>query len=357
MSQVTDAAPPVRIPSQDLPGLPSAEGHSPPSVAVVIPCYKVKAHILKVIEGVPPFVDQIYVVDDACPEGSGAHVEAYCEDARVQVLRLLKNQGVGGAVIQGYRRALDAGCEILVKLDGDGQMDPDDMADLIAPLVAGEADYAKGNRFYELDAIGRMPRIRIFGNAVLSFMAKLSTGYWDLFDPTNGYTALHATAARRIPWQKLSPRYFFETDLLFRLNTVRAAVVDVPMMPRYGDEVSNLSIRKIVGEFLVKHVRNGFKRVFYNYFLRDFSIASVELVAGVLLLAGGLGFGVGMWAESASSGVAQSAGTVMLAALPIMVGLQLILAFLNYDMASVPRRPLQNRFAERMKSIRKWTHE
>ena len=184
-----------------------------------------------------------------------------------------------------------------------------------------------------------MPKVRLFGNAVLSFMTKLSSGYWDLFDPTNGYTAIHADVARHLPFEKISHRYFFETDMLFRLNTLRAVVVDVPMDAKYGDEVSNLKISKIVGEFLVKHVRNFSKRIFYNYYLRDMSLASVELPLGVFLFISGCGFGAYHWLNSLQEGVATPAGTVMLAALPILMGTQLILAFLGYDIANVPRRP------------------
>ena len=170
-------------------------------------------------------------------------------------------------------------------------------------------------------------------------MTKLSSGYWDLFDPTNGYTAIHADVARHLPFEKISRRYFFETDMLFRLNTLRAVVVDVPMDAKYGDEVSNLKISKIVGEFLFKHVRNFSKRIFYNYYLRDMSLASIELPLGLVLLISGGSFGVYHWINSIQEGVTTPAGTVMLAALPILMGTQLILAFLGYDIANVPRRP------------------
>lgn len=310
------------------------------SVAVVVPSYRVKAHLLDVLAAIGPEVARVYVIDDACPEGSGAHVEAHCRDPRVTVLRHPTNQGVGGAVLTGYRRAIEDGAEVIVKIDGDGQMDPALIPAFVGPILRGEADYSKGNRFYDLTQIGRMPKLRIFGNAVLSFMAKFSTGYWDLFDPTNGYTAIHAEAARLLPHERISRRYFFETDLLFRLNTFRAVVVDVPMDARYGDEVSNLRIRRILGEFLFKHLRNYGKRVFYNYFLRDLSLASLELVVGLAMIVFGTSYGLYHWQQSLLAGTTTPAGTVMLAALPALVGLQLLLAFLGYDIASVPRRPL-----------------
>ncbi|MFC4726848.1 glycosyltransferase family 2 protein [Coralloluteibacterium thermophilus] len=297
-------------------------------------------HILGVIAGIPDWVDRIYVVDDCCPDGSGRLVKERCADARVTVLFNETNTGVGGAVMAGYVRAEREGCDIIVKMDGDGQMEPSLIPALIAPIAMGEADYTKGNRFYDLAQIGRMPPLRIFGNAVLSFMTKISSGYWDLFDPTNGYTAIHARLVSKLPMHKISRRYFFETDILFRLNTLRAVVVDVPMDARYGDEVSGLSVRRILVDFMYKHVRNTLKRVFYNYFLRDMSLASVELVGGVLMVGLGLLAGIHFWADAAAEGVTASAGRVMLAALPLILGLQLLLGFIAFDIASVPRRAI-----------------
>jgi dolichol-phosphate mannosyltransferase len=307
-------------------------------VAVVIPCYRARATVLDVIAQVPVFVESIHVVDDACPENSGKHVEAHCNDPRVTVHFNSKNLGVGGAVMAGYAAAVAAGAEVVVKMDGDGQMDAAALPQLIGPILRGQADYTKGNRFYDLAQIGRMPRMRILGNAVLSFLTKISSGYWDLFDPTNGYTAIHTRVLARLPLHKISRRYFFETDMLFRLNIIRAVVADVPMDARYGAETSNLRITRVLFDFGAKHVRNTIKRIFYNYFLRDLSLASIELVFGSLLIAIGGGMGIWFWAQSAQTGVTASAGSVMLVALQIIVGLQLILGFLAYDIASVPRR-------------------
>jgi dolichol-phosphate mannosyltransferase len=313
------------------------------AIAVVIPCYRVTRHILAVIAQIGPEVSKIYVVDDQCPDRSGALVKEQCADPRVVVITHSENQGVGGAVMSGYRAALGDGISIMVKVDGDGQMDPALIPDFVAPILAGEADYTKGNRFFDLEQIRAMPPIRLFGNAVLSLLTKLSSGYWDLFDPTNGYTAIHAKAARHLPFGKISRRYFFETDMLFRLNTLHARVVDVPMDASYGDEVSNLKISKIITEFLAKHARNFFKRIFYNYYLRNMSLASIELPLGVLLLVSGSAYGAWHWLVSVRAGVETPAGTVMLSALPVLMGAQLILAFLAYDIASVPRRAMHRK--------------
>lgn len=310
------------------------------SIAVVIPCFRVRRHILDVIARIGPEVEAIYVVDDRCPEESGRFVSAECTDPRVHVVYHTENQGVGGAVMTGYQAAIADGHDILVKVDGDGQMDPGLLPAFVAPLLAGEADYSKGNRFFHLEEIHNMPTIRLVGNAALSFMSKLSTGYWGIFDPTNGYTAIHAKVASHLPMEKISKRYFFETDMLFRLNTLRATVIDIPMDAVYGDEESNLRITKILPEFLAKHLRNTFKRIFYNYYLRDMSVASLQLPAGIFLMLFGMIFGITHWIQSSALNIPSPAGTVMLAALPVLAGLHLLLAFIANDVMNQPVRPM-----------------
>ncbi|MBB5192472.1 glycosyltransferase involved in cell wall biosynthesis [Silvimonas terrae] len=307
-------------------------------VAAVIPSYKVKIHILTLLAAIEDNVHLIYVVDDCCPHGSGQYVAENCSDPRVTVLYNEINQGVGGAVMTGYRKAVEDGADIIVKLDGDGQMDPAILQDFVQPIMDGEADYTKGNRFYDLEQIHQMPAVRIFGNAALSFLSKLSTGYWDLFDPTNGYTAIAADVVKRLPLGKISKRYFFETDLLFRLNAIRAVVVDVPMNARYGDEVSNLKITHVFKTFLASNIRNTFKRIFYNYYLRDMSVASIELPAGLTMIAFGLCYGGYHWIQSIHLDMPAASGVVMLPALSIILGVQFVLAFLAYDIRSIPHR-------------------
>lgn len=309
-------------------------------IAVVIPCYRVRDRILDVLREIGEECDRIYVVDDACPEATGKWVEQECRDPRVRVLCHAANQGVGGATLTGYRQALADGAEVLVKLDGDGQMDPHLIPRLVTPIRTGAADYTKGNRFHDLDSLRGMPRTRLLGNALLSFVSKLSTGYWNVFDPTNGFTALHARVAERLSFEKLARGWFFESDLLFRLYLLRAVVRDVPMPARYADEQSNLVIRSVVPEFLWKHAVNSAKRIGYSYFLRNFSVASLEVALGPALLAFGFGFGGARWARSIAEGVPATAGTVMLAGLPVVVGVQLLLSFLGHDIADVPRDPI-----------------
>lgn len=309
-------------------------------VAVVIPCFRVTRQIAQVIAAIGPEVDAIYCIDDACPDRSGDFIGRHVADARLRVLRHEQNQGVGGAVMTGYRRAIADGAKVIVKIDGDGQMDPALLPRFVAPVLRGDADYCKGNRFWDLRALSAMPPLRRIGNLGLSFMAKASAGYWNIFDPTNGYTAIHAAVAARLPLNSISKRYFFETDMLFRLNTLRAVVVDVPMDACYGNEVSNLSASRAFFEFALKHVRNAFKRVLYNYFLRDLSIASLELVAAAVLLGFGALFGGWHWWHAVQLGQATPVGTIMIATVSVVSGLQFLLAFLGYDIANVPRQAL-----------------
>lgn len=280
------------------------------------------------------------MVDDCCPELTGDLVTRADVDPRVKVIRHMTNTGVGGAMISGYSRALEDGADIIVKLDGDGQMDPRLIDLLTWPIIDGSADYTKGNRFFDLSKLSPMPSSRIFGNCILSVLAKVSTGYWTNLDPNNGFTAIHADVLRYIPLEKISRSYFFESDMLFRLNILRAVVLDVPMNPIYGLEKSNLKIRNIWLEFLLKHFRNLYKRIFYNYFLRDISGASLQLIAGLGFTCFGLVFGAYNWQLSLESGVVAASGTVSLASLSVILGAQFLLAFLAFDIACVPKTPI-----------------
>ena len=308
-------------------------------VWLIIPCYKVKDHIARVIARTPAWVEGIVCVDDACPEGSGDYIAANIDDPRVRLVRLAENRGVGGATLAGYAEADRLGGRILVKVDGDDQMDLTYLGQLVAPILLGEADYAKGNRFTSISHLTAMPRIRIFGNAALSFAAKVSTGYWNVFDPTNGFTAIEASVARRVREKRVSQRFFFETDLLYHLGALRAVVRDVPIPARYGDEVSNLRISAIVGPFALKHLQNFVQRVLGQYFVRDFNVATLELLAGAGFSLFGLSYGL-HWLAVRHPGQAASAGVVMAAALPVIVGVQLLLQAMHFDVFNVPSRPI-----------------
>lgn len=309
-------------------------------IAIVIPCYRTRDSIIEVIEGALPYAQMIICVDDACPDNSGRLVEEKIHDPKVIVLFNSQNLGVGGAVKAGYQAALDANCDVVIKLDGDGQMEPGLIPELVQPIIDGDSDYCKGNRFHELQGLEDMPLLRLFGNSMLSLLTKVSSGYWRLMDPTNGFTAIGLHALKAIPLNKVNNGYFFESDMLFRLNVARAVVSDIPMRSKYGDETSSLRISHILGPFLLGNLRNLFKRIFYNYFLRDFNIGTVQLLAGSVISFFGLLTGINAWSQSIETGVTASAGTVMLSALPVIIGFQLLLSFLNYDIENTPRRTL-----------------
>ncbi len=308
-------------------------------VAVVIPSYKVREHIEKVVRELGPEVDRIYVVDDCCPQSSGDFVESLGL-RRVVVLRHQENQGVGGAVVTGYRRASEDGFRVIVKIDGDGQMDARQIPALVAPILSGSADYTKGNRLFDLSYVRSMPPVRLFGNAALSFINKMVSGYWGVMDPTNGFTALHGALVPFLPLDKLAKRYFFESDMLFHLGTLRAVVRDVPIPAIYGNEVSNLRVGRTLREFPTQYAIRFLKRIFFTYFLRDFNAGSFAFLAGFPLFVFGVCFGVWAWMHAAAAGSVASSGTVMLAALPFAVGVQLLIGFLAFDVSNSPREAL-----------------
>lgn len=314
---------------------------------VVIPCFGVREQILGVIQRIDSSVSTIWVIDDKCPEGTGDFVEAQCKDPRVKVRRHSKNQGVGGAVKTGYQLAATAGADVVVKLDGDGQMDPRLIAKFCSPIENGRFDYTKGNRFHDLEGLRAMPLTRLLGNAGLSFLAKISTGYWNIFDPTNGYTAISGSLLRQLPYQKISNRYFFETDMLFRLYLLRAKVQDVPMRAVYGEEKSSLRPLAVLPEFAIKHLRNFLKRVFYCYYLRDVSLGSFLLPVGIAALLFGVIFGAYQWSLAVAENRAATSGTVMLAGLPVILGLQFIMGFLSIDLGAVPQQPVSELLEDR----------
>ena len=314
-----------------------------PKIAVVIPCYKVREKILSVIEKIPDMVSEIIVIDDHCPDLSGAHVRDSIYGKRVKLIFHKENMGVGGAVISGYHFAIENECEIVIKVDGDGQMNPTLIPLLLEPILSGKADYVKGNRFYSIESIRTMPKIRVFGNILLSFINKFSSGYWSIMDPTNGFTAIHIDALKLIPLNKLHKRFFFESDLLFRLYTVNAKVVDVFMEAIYEDEKSNLQIRKILFPYIIGHATNFSKRIVYTYLLRDFNFASLCLTLSIPLLLSGFLFGFYQWFLGISNQIPSTAGAVMITALLLITGFQLLLSFFNYDVLNYPGESLQSK--------------
>ncbi len=310
---------------------------TPGGVAVVIPAYRAAATIAGVLARIPAGIRHVIVVDDASPDELQRLLEGL-DDPRIVVLTHDRNRGVGGAMKTGFDRALSLGDEFVVKLDSDGQMDPALIPELVAPLLEGRADLAKGNRFADLSVIRSMPSLRRFGNLALSFLVKAASGYWSVFDPCNGFLAVRSSLLRSIRRDQLADRYFFEISLLCEAYFARGVVVSVPMHPKYGDEVSSLSPGRSLFEFSGRLIGRTLRRIGSTYFLRDFNVVSVFLSAGVPLMAFGVLWSLYHWYRSIATNVVATTGTVMIGTLAIILAFQLLLQAVVLDVQNEPGR-------------------
>lgn len=308
-------------------------------IAVVVPCYRVANHIESVVETMPALIDDIYLVDDASPDNL-VQVVGRLTDPRVRILRHSTNQGVGGAMLTGYRAAYEGGADVIVKMDGDGQMDPRHLPALLRPLLEGRADYAKGNRWIDEQSLQQMPLVRRWGNVGLSFATKVASGCWNVFDPCNGYTAIRAGIVPLLSPVNIARDYFFETSMLVELNIARAVVLDVPMPALYGDEVSSLRIGRVLVSFPAKLAASLRRRIWQRYFVRDFGAATLFLLSGSALVAWGVGFGAFAWIRSAITMTPSTTGTVILSEMPLLMGFQLLLQALVMDIGSENKPPI-----------------
>lgn len=298
-------------------------------VAAVVPAYKEQDHIAAVIATMPPLVDHIIIVDDASPDATAERARAAADD-RTVVITLEKNQGVGGAILTGHRRALALGADVCVVMAGDGQMDPEFLPALLDPIASGRAQFTKANRFYGRGSFAGMPRTRVFGNVALSFLTKAASGYWNLFDPQNGYTAIHRDALERIPWDQIAKRYDFENDLLINLNILRVPAVDVPVPARYGTEVSGMNLASVGPRIAGRLLRGFWTRMWWKYVLQSFSAVALLFFSGLALLF--LGSVIGVWIIVQTLGPPMaSPGTVILCVAPLLSGLQLLLFAMLLD--------------------------
>jgi glycosyltransferase involved in cell wall biosynthesis len=304
-------------------------------VHVVIPAYNVEPHIGAVLKDLPDFVDAVTVVDDGSTDGT-LEALARSGDTRVTVLRNSENAGVGAAMVAGFRHALSLADGIIVKMDGDGQMGSEDLPRLLDPIIDGQCDYAKGNRFLLQKQLNRMPRHRLAGNFTLTFLTKLASGYWNVFDPQNGYVAIHSSALRLLDLDRLSRRYFFENDMLINLNIFDLRVKDVPMPARYGHERSSMSLWRVLGSFPFHLFRGYWYRFYQKHVLRDFSAVALFMLTGLPLLTFGAGFGAYTWLQSYLHNQFASTGTVMLSVLPFLVGFELVLQGLVLEIKATP---------------------
>lgn len=317
------------------------------SVAVILPAYNESAHIGDVLATIPEWVDQIVVVDDASTDDTAGVVQS-ASDARVTLVRHETNSGVGAAMVTGYRTALQLDADIIVKMDADGQMDPADLERLVRPLVTGLGDYAKGNRFYFRNATTGMPRIRGFGNSLLSVLTKVASGYWHVFDSQCGYTAVRSSFLRLLDLDEHAKGYFFENDMLIRLNALNARVIDVPVATLYGSETSHVNVGHVALTFPGRLALSGIKRFWRKHLLTDFGAVAVLAIAGNTMALFGLTFGAYHWWLSMVSGRPATTGTVMMAVVPLIVGFQMLLQAL---VLSVTRSPGAPETAEYVRSL------
>jgi glycosyltransferase involved in cell wall biosynthesis len=305
-------------------------------IAVVVPAHDEEAFIASTIRSIPDFVDVIVVVDDASTDGTSRQIEMLA-DPRTLLMRSAEFLGVGGATVVGYRRALELDAEIVVKMDGDGQMPPEHVHDLLEAIIDRGYDYAKGNRFLRPDALSAMPRSRLLANMLMTFLTKIASGYWHIFDPQNGFTAIRCSHLRRLDLARVDTSYFFENDMLIQLYLLAARVCDVGMPARYGEEVSGVRPLHIALRFPPRLIRAFLRRIHIRYVLVDFSPVALFLGLGSVLFLWGLGFGIHLWIRTLLTGNLTPTGTIMLALLPLIMGFQLILQGIVLDIQETPR--------------------
>jgi len=314
-------------------------------IAAVVPAYREEKMISRVIDTMPDFVDHIVIVDDCSPDDTSAVVAAH-PDPRVTLIRHEVNQGVGGAIITAHRAAMELGADVDVVMAGDAQMDPAYLPGLLDKVTDEGFGFAKANRFYAPESFTGMPKHRVFGNIMLSFMTKLASGYWNLFDPQNGYTAVRTEVLRRVPLDRIARRYSFENDLLIHLNILQVSATDVPIPALYGDEVSSIRLGRVVPDLLHRLTVGYWTRIWYRYVLWSFSPIALLLFLGLIAFVFGLAVSVWMVFQIAAS-VAATAATVMLAALPLMIGTQLLVSALQLDIQATPDTPTFPAFRRR----------
>jgi glycosyltransferase involved in cell wall biosynthesis len=300
------------------------------TVGLVLPAFNEARRLVGVVRGLPDWIDHIFVVDDASADDT-LSVAQGLDDPRAHVLHHATNTGVGGAMCTGYAAALAKGCDVIIKMDADGQMDPAELPALVLPIELGMAEYAKGNRFRRTGRPADMPARRWFGNVMLSFLTKVASGYWHVFDPQCGFTAITAPTLARIKLDGIARDYFFENDMLIRLNVIDARVVDVSTAALYGTETSSLRIGTTLRRFPLRLLRRSIWRFIKRHLVNDFGVIAVLAVIGLLFTLFGLAFGIYHWIESYVSARPATAGTVMIAVLPIILGVQMMLQALSLE--------------------------
>ena len=300
-------------------------------VAVVVPAFDEEGLVGETLRGIPEFVDRVFVVDDASRDATSAAADEV-GDRRVLVLRHERNGGVGAAIATGYRQALEEGIDVTCVMAADRQMDPDELHGLVEPVARGDVEYAKANRLFSGEAWKVIPRTRYLGNAVLSLLTKIASGYWHVADSQAGYTALSLAAIRRLDLDALYPRYGFPNDMLVHLNVQNARVRDVPSRPIYDvGERSGIRLRSVVPRISWLLFKRFWWRMGQKYVIRDFHPLVFFYVFGVLMLGLGLVLGL-VELVLRIAGNAITPATIVLVAVLVIAGLQMTLFAMWFDM-------------------------
>jgi glycosyltransferase involved in cell wall biosynthesis len=302
-------------------------------VAVVVPAHDEEQLIATTLAGIPAFVDRIVVVDDASSDATRERASS-TGDLRVEVVAHSVNGGVGAAIVTGYRHALAEGSDVVCVMAADNQMDPDDLAALVAPVARGELDYAKANRLFTGHAWSQMPRARYVGNAILSLLTKIASGYWHVADSQSGYTAIGRGMLAQLDLDRVYTRYGFPNDLLVHLNVWNARVRDFPSRPVYGvGERSGIRYRQVVPRISWLLLKGFFWRLREKYVIRDFHPLVFFYVFGLLASLAGIALGI-LELVDRIGGHQVSVGTVVLIALLLISGSQFTLFAMWFDMES-----------------------
>ena len=300
-------------------------------VAVVVPAHDEERLVAATLRGIPALVDRIYVVDDASTDGTAQAAEA-SGDSRVELIRHEQNLGVGAAIAAGYRRALEDAVDVTCVMAADNQMDPSELAALVEPVARGEVEYAKANRLSSGEAWTVIPRTRFFGNAILSLLTKIASGYWHVADSQAGYTAISLGALRRIDLPRLYPRYGFPNDMLVHLNVQNARVRDVPSRPIYDvGEDSGIRLRSVVPRISWLLFKGFWWRMAQKYVIRDFHPLVFFYAFGTLMTLVGVVLGL-IEVGLRIAGNAITPATIVLVAVLLIAGLQLTLFAMWFDM-------------------------
>jgi glycosyltransferase involved in cell wall biosynthesis len=304
------------------------------TVAAVVPAYNESRLIGKTITTMPDFVDHIIVINDCSKDDTSDKARAV-GDPRVIVIDHVRNTGVGGSIIDGHKKALEVGADVNVVMAGDAQMDPTYLPDLLDPIADHGYEFTKANRFFSRHALVGMPVIRLLGSVALSFATKVGSGYWNLFDPQNGYTAIRRSALLRLDLSKIARGYAFENDLLIWLNIANARAKDVPIPAVYGEEVSSMKISRVIGSIGGLLIRGFWRRMLLKHVLASFSPVALLFFTGLALCTFGTLVGIWVVVETLGPPVASTA-SVLLAVGPLLTGIHMLISALTLDIQSTP---------------------